>query len=726
MALGPEDEEQESGGQSKAKVKPKAPMSSAPKVPSSKGASGARRRRTRCRKCDACQKSECGECHFCKDMKKFGGPGRMKQSCLLRQCTAPVLPHTAVCLMCWEAGKEDSVEGESEKFNLSLMECTICNEIVHPGCLKVYDVEGIINDEIPNCWECPKCRKEGRSSKDGKDQTEGGGKRRSDGEEGPRWKLEEGSRHRTDEYLAPNHRKGEEGHKRKKERDGPVDAGPRKKKQKVVRGPEDGALASERTPQREKLEHFKRMCQMLERVSQTRSSSSSSSSASDSDSDSQDSEEGRGGEEEEDEEEEEEESSDGGGRLGSNGRERGTTAAALGFSASEEDEEEEEEAEEEEGRGEEADPPRNGRARLREQPQGKEGQPGSRRERMRQGPGQGQGAAQGSGRLKPPRPQVPAPRSPFLSRPPISSPPRPLQMERHVVKPPPDSPEPDSLPLDSGTDHVLQRHAWLAVFRYLSQRDLCVCMRVCRTLNRWCCDKQLWTRIDLSRQKSITPAMLSGIIRRQPALLDLSWACISSKQLMWLLNRLQGLRELILSGCSWSSVSALCTASCSSLRLLDLRWVQDVKDSQLRELLSPPADSRPGQLEGRGRLPNVMELRLSGLEVTDTSLRLLARTLPRLRRLDLSQCGQVGDQSVNLLTAVTCPLRESLRELNLSGCPRLTDHCLPLFRRCPNLCRIDLRSCRQVTVEACQRFAEDSAPPASFRCAEDKLILRNS
>lgn len=29
------------------------------------------------------------------------------------------------------------MEGEEEKFGLSLMECTICNEIVHPGCLKV-------------------------------------------------------------------------------------------------------------------------------------------------------------------------------------------------------------------------------------------------------------------------------------------------------------------------------------------------------------------------------------------------------------------------------------------------------------------------------------------------------------------------------------------------------------------------------------------------------------
>lgn len=53
-----------------------------------------RRRRTRCKKCDACVRADCGDCHFCKDMKKFGGPGRMKQSCIARQCISPV-----VCLL---------------------------------------------------------------------------------------------------------------------------------------------------------------------------------------------------------------------------------------------------------------------------------------------------------------------------------------------------------------------------------------------------------------------------------------------------------------------------------------------------------------------------------------------------------------------------------------------------------------------------------------------------
>lgn len=55
-----------------------------------------------------------------------------------------------------------------------------------------------------------------------------------------------------------------------------------------------------------------------------------------------------------------------------------------------------------------------------------------------------------------------------------------------------------------------------------------------------CCDKRLWTCIDLNHCKSITPLMLSGIIRRQPVSLDLSWTNISKKQLSWLINRLPG------------------------------------------------------------------------------------------------------------------------------------------------------------------------------------------
>jgi len=40
-----------------------------------------------CGKCKACCTIEdCGVCVFCKDMKKFGGPGKRRQKCLRRQC----------------------------------------------------------------------------------------------------------------------------------------------------------------------------------------------------------------------------------------------------------------------------------------------------------------------------------------------------------------------------------------------------------------------------------------------------------------------------------------------------------------------------------------------------------------------------------------------------------------------------------------------------------------
>lgn len=64
-----------------------------------------------------------------------GGPVHVTHLSLVS--LQPVLPHTAVCFACGEAGKEDTVESADEKFSLSLMECTICNEIIHPSCLKV-------------------------------------------------------------------------------------------------------------------------------------------------------------------------------------------------------------------------------------------------------------------------------------------------------------------------------------------------------------------------------------------------------------------------------------------------------------------------------------------------------------------------------------------------------------------------------------------------------------
>ncbi|PIO30186.1 hypothetical protein AB205_0071140, partial [Aquarana catesbeiana] len=115
--------------------------------------------------------------------------------------------------------------------------------------------------------------------------------------------------------------------------------------------------------------------------------------------------------------------------------------------------------------------------------------------------------------------------------------------------------------------------------------------------------------------------MLSGIVRRQPVRLDLSWTNISEKQLTWLIHRLQGLKELLLAGCTWSAVSSLCTASFPCLSLLDLGWVQGMKTSHLRELLSPPST----------------DCKTGCHRLTDQSLAFFKRC-PHLQLVDLRSC----------------------------------------------------------------------------------------
>ncbi|XP_048844923.1 lysine-specific demethylase 2B-like isoform X2 [Brienomyrus brachyistius] len=764
---------------------PKVGVSGTVKLAASRGPAGARRRRTRCRRCEACLRTECGECHFCKDMKKFGGPGRMKQSCIMRQCIAPVLPHTAVCLLCGEAGKEDTLDEEEDKFSVMLMECSICNEIVHPACLEVKDAGGVVNDELPNCWECPKCNHAGKTGKQKrgpgfkyasnlpgsllKEQRPG----RDPREEGDvatpavtvatvaRRQLEETPRHRLEEQVA-----------KKRPAVSPADG-------QVWPRPDDDVLQKKRkltndddTPDPDSGNKRKspRPDQLLASIIKREQ-----------DEDGGSRESGRQwnyGEEEEEEEEEREQE------------------AQEGTRHTEEAEEEEqearqgarhmEEAQEEEERGgvlrmpscesdlSRCNSPRAGpsgegglelqdkarvRARVRrpvrlpcrelsrelskelnqeiqktedclanESRQPVKAEPDSETDEPKRVVSMAAMELAGDWLRSCDRETNGTPLREPSMQPTAGAGRRPLgvQMERHVIRPPPISPPPDRLPLADGYAHMLRRELWMTVFNHLSHQQLCVCMRVCKTWNRWCCDKRLWTQIDLKRSKSITPLMLSGIIRRQPVSLDLSWTNISKKQLSWLINRLPGLRVLLLSGCSWVAVSALCTSSCPLLRTLDVQWVEGLKDAQMRDLLSPPTDNRPGQLDGRSKLRNVTDLRLAGLDITDASLRLIMRHMPLLARLDVSYCNHMSDQSVNILTAAGSTTRDSLTQINLSVCNRVTDQSLSYFKRCGSICRIDLRFCKQVTREGCQHFAAEMSVSVQFSLLEDKLLQKLS
>ncbi|XP_078523649.1 lysine-specific demethylase 2B isoform X2 [Lissotriton helveticus] len=725
--------------------KGKIPPSSSVKLAANRSTAGARRRRTRCRKCEACLRTECGECHFCKDMKKFGGPGRMKQSCIMRQCIAPVLPHTAVCLVCGEAGKEDSVEVEEEKFNVMLMECSICNEIIHPGCLKVKESDGVVNDELPNCWECPKCSHAGKTGK----QKRGPGFKYASNLPGSLLKEQKPNRENTEvpeatqrkieleetpitepEDLPQNQpidsilrRKSDEVHlKRKRKIEKPQEPGVRKravilplrvlcrqhflkrlklvkeeklfrKKRRSLKTPEERAFMAQ-TLRRLKQEPEEELPVVAppqtQESDQSRPSSPTAGPSTE------------GGEPEER-------------KTLKIRRRKKLPTKELSKELSKELTQEIQKTE-------------NSLANENHQPIKSE--PESENEEPIQ-------PFLSDERLHPfnkglngtPRDLVAnltsTPRS--ITRPaPSLSPTKCVPLERHVIRPPPISPPPDSLPLMNGASHVMRREVWMTVFSYLSPRDLCICMRACRTWNRWCCDKRLWAKIDLNRSKSITPLMLSGIIRRQPVTLDLSWTNISKKQLSWLINRLPGLRNLLLSGCSWVAVSALCSSSCPLLRTLDLQWVEGLKDAQMRDLLSPPTDNRPGQIDNRSKLRNIVDLRLAGLDITDASLLLVIRHMPLLSKLDLSYCNHLTDHSVNLLTAAGTSTRDSLSDINLSDCNKITDQCLTYFKRCGNICSLDFRYCKQVTKESCEQFIAEMSVIVQFGQVEEKLLRKVS
>lgn len=162
-----------------------------------------RRRRRRCKTCVPCNSTECGHCAFCLDMVsdlaagryriglnvaflrsfsfslqiKFGGPGRAKQTCMMRQCLQPMLPVTAQCVFCnLDGWRQPPVTSPQAKSHVSqdmgpstLMECSVCYEIAHADCAQkanseTSQVNGVVNEDLPNSWECPTCCVSGKNN----------------------------------------------------------------------------------------------------------------------------------------------------------------------------------------------------------------------------------------------------------------------------------------------------------------------------------------------------------------------------------------------------------------------------------------------------------------------------------------------------------------------------------------------------------------------------------
>ncbi|XP_049618478.1 lysine-specific demethylase 2A isoform X3 [Syngnathus scovelli] len=768
--------------------------------------SALRRRRVRCKTCAGCSRKECGDCQFCLDMRKFGGPGRMKKGCVMRQCLMPALPNTARCAICEEGEAE-----ESHPSTHTLMECSVCSRITHRRCMKDPG-EGKINTDLPSLWECPRCYNSKGSESDqsfSEGESEESESSTSLPPSKPAYREGIGVRGRRGKAISrptarptapPPSQKLLLQHRRSRKRASLLELRLKKRiklerskilaqkqvmerarLQSRLRSPVNalsqgrgrgtsyphgsssrvtGSLQLQSIPSlaiEPKVEPCRgrgrgvrlrgggagrgmtgsRYHQGLEVESEDSSSSSSTNSSS-----SDDDEEGErvqngkqagnkenqplsssGGQAAKDREEEERrDTNQNGGEDGGNEMEQGANGSFIKVTLQRPTNDKQEPSAivpkleaitpqfapaakhnpnktlirppirnpNKHSSGQVPAINRGGHTRTSHQTEGHEI---TKRKKQSSAAKLSNGASSScSSEL-------------LHHRIPLSA----LQDGGS---------EADRAGGESRPD--CEREVWVSVFRYLSRADLCVCMAVCKNWYKWCLDKRLWAQIDLSIKRTITPQALTGIIKRQPASLDLSWTNISKKQLGWLVGRLPGLKDLMLAGCPWTSISALCSSACPLLRTLDVRYADGVKDAQIRDLVTPPG------CDNRSQLRTMQCLRLAGLDISDSTLRLVIRHMPHLTKLDLSHCNNLTDHSINLLTAVGSSTRNTLTELNLGGSSKLTDACLTYLRRLSCISLLDLRGCKGVSRKACESFISELSVNTLYCLSDEKLIQRIS
>ncbi|XP_077380331.1 lysine (K)-specific demethylase 2Aa isoform X2 [Festucalex cinctus] len=714
------------------------PVMPRPQKPSS-SMSVLRRRRVRCKRCEACMRAECGDCNFCRDMKKFGGPGKLKQTCVLRQCLSPGLPLSAVCEICKEPNQEET----GDQFFM-LMECSNCAQIIHPACLTIRG-EGIINKDLPSCWECPKCvqgitdseRKcsslldarmakifrQQRHCRDGNDSSDDD---EDEASQRKRVRIQRGGCHSSRRGFRTRRGLLKGGSTHRGNREGPLAPGtPSILKSKACRRRGVRLRGGSRMQQRD--------------VST----------------------------EESDDVDEEEEDDDSG-----NGDQHQHFHQCRRRSRTDDEDEDSEkqefdpddeamdlEDEEQEGPWDsDPEPPVLLMSDLNDdilcgsyltvtlqRPTKTDTKSGSIVPKMEAAMGfRSPPMVNACGQLIINRKTTFSKALRFKSNDNTQDdqipqgPGRPSLRGNCVIRGnidqsvssddgepstscifPALSP-PSLLSISSFQDvdeSGGQKEVWVSVFRYLNRAELIKCMTVCKAWYKWSFDKHLWSHLDVSRFNPLSNQALAGIIKHQPTSLDLSWTPLAKRQLNCLLARLPGLRELRVAGLSWSCLSALVSPTLPFLRLLDLRWCEGIKDTQFKELLT-----HHGPESSRCRLKNIVALHLSGLDINESSIRLMQRHMPHLEKLDLAHCKNITDSSIALLAAGGTHTRNNLNELILSGCYQLSDGCMSYLKRISSLTLLDIRGCKNISMEACNAFISDLAHIAMYCMIEEKVI----
>ena len=258
---------------------------------------------------------------------------------------------------------------------------------------------------------------------------------------------------------------------------------------------------------------------------------------------------------------------------------------------------------------------------------------------------------------------------------------------------------------NNGTSSVLDQTCLLAIFKHLSPEILVTCSMVCKVWSVVAVDPLLWKKMNCSEHK-LSASLLTAIVRRQPEHLLLDWTILAKRQLSWMIARIPSMKSLSLAGVPIQAVFGLHTCLCPQLHTLDLSFVRGLNDQAIRELLSPPKDSRPGT-DSKSRLKNLRTFKLSGTDVTDVALRYITQGLPYLLQLDLSSCQRITDVGVCQIGTSSSAIK-TLYELDLSSCKLITEVSLDYLGKCESLTRLDLRFVPQVSTQSVIKFAAKS------------------
>lgn len=609
-----------------------------------------RRRRTRCKICAACQRSDCGECSFCLDMVKFGGPGRAKQTCMMRQCLSPMLPVTAQCIYChldgWrqtpvspQAKLQASLEGPS-----ALMECSVCYEIAHPDCAAgangmTEDIKGIINEDLPNSWECPTCCKSGKNT----DYKPRHFRARQKSSEVRRVSCSSDvnsiadGRHYYENngvissLVAANTNNYSHHHDFVFSSESEMDSSNCKKELKR-------SLHTQKDISSNKIEEVDGNIQNIE-------------------------------------------SSNGRNVNPSSTKRRKSDETKSSFSAYQD---------------------QNHQHLSTETMDTVSGCLGvtAASSTILTSAATTTSATMTSSTATQQRKKNSI-RS-QLAQQMLNSSTKVLKKPLYAIRPTPFHQPATQSPSNLALDPTLLK----IVFRYLPPESLVTCSSVCKIWSNVSVDPDLWKVMSCAEHK-LSASLLVAIVRRQPEHLILDWTQIAKRQLAWIIARMPALKNLSLQNCPIQAVLALHTCLCPPLQILDLSFVRGLNDSAIRDILSPPKDSRPGLADSKSRLKNLKSLKIAGTDISDVALRYITQGLPYLINLDLSSCQRVTDAGVAQIG--TCPSAiTTLVELNLSGCRLITELSLDHLSKCEKLTWLDLRHVPQVSTQAVIKFAARS------------------